>query len=147
MREEIYSKLEDLKKYVQFLGSYQSHRKEELRENYTLRGAVERYLQLALECTLDVGEMIISIEGFRKPETYREVIEILGEEGILPREFAKRFAPSMGFRNILVHRYAEVDLDELYRHLQDDLEDFNTFAKYVAKYVEGKSRPAKNRSP
>jgi len=140
VREEIYSKLEDLKKYVQFLRSYQSHRKEELRENYTLRGAVERYLQLALECTLDIGEMIISKEGFRKPETYREVIEILGEEGILPREFAKRFAPSMGFRNILVHRYAEVDLDELYQHLQDDLEDFNTFAKCVAKYVKGKIR-------
>ncbi|MFQ6065545.1 MAG: HepT-like ribonuclease domain-containing protein [Candidatus Bathyarchaeia archaeon] len=44
----------------------------------------------------------------------------------------------MGFRNILVHRYAEVDLDELYQHLQSDLEDFNTFAKYVAKYIERK---------
>lgn len=138
MREEIYSKLEDLKKYVQFLRSYQSHRKDELRENYTLRGAVERYLQLALECTLDIGEMIISKEGFRKPDRYREVIEILGEKGILPRDFAKRFAPSMGFRNILVHRYAEVDLDELYRHLKHDLEDFNTFAKCVAKYIERK---------
>lgn len=138
MREEIYSKLEDLKKYVQFLRSYQPHKKEELRENYTLRGAVERYLQLALECTLDIGEMIISKEGFRKPESYRQVIEILDEEGILPREFAERFAPSMGFRNILAHRYAEVDLDELYGHLQYDLKDFNTFAKCVAKYLERK---------
>ena len=67
MREEIYSKLEELKKYVRFLRSYKSHRKEELRENYTLRGAVERYFQLALECTINIGEMIISKEGFRKP--------------------------------------------------------------------------------
>jgi len=138
LREEIYSKLEDLKKYVQYLNSYRSHSREELRENYTLRGAVERYLQLALECILDIGEMIISREGFRKPETYREVIEIVGEKGILPTEFAEKFAPSMGFRNILVHRYAEVDLDDLYQHLQDDLEDFNIFAKCVAKYLEEK---------
>jgi len=138
LREEVHSRLEDLRKYVQFLRSYQSHGKDELRENYTLRGAVERYLQLALECTLDIGEMIISKEGFRKPEAYREVIEILGEEEILPKEFAERFAPSMGFRNILVHRYAEVDLDELYQHLQDDLEDFNTFAKCVANYIKRK---------
>jgi uncharacterized protein YutE (UPF0331/DUF86 family) len=62
------------------LESYQSRAKEELRENYTLRGAVERYLHLALECTLDIGEMIISKEGLRKPESYREVIEILGKE-------------------------------------------------------------------
>lgn len=60
MREEIYSKLEDLKKYVQFLRSYQSHRKEELRENYTLRGAVERYLQLALL----IGHSLWFSEGF-----------------------------------------------------------------------------------
>lgn len=139
MREEIYSKLEDLRKYVQFLRSYKSYRKGELRENYTLRGAVERYFQLALECTINIGEMIISKEGFRKPESYREVIEILGEEGVLPGDFAEKFAPSMGFRNILVHRYAEVDLDELYQHLQSDLEDFNTFAKYVAKYIEQKN--------
>jgi len=140
VREEIYSKLEDLKRYVRFLKSYQSHAKEELRENYTLRGAVERYLHLALECTIDIGEMIISKEGLRKPESYREVIEILGKENILPKEFAERFAPAMGFRNILVHRYAEIDLNELYEHLQNDLQDFSTFAKYVAKYLEEKWR-------
>jgi uncharacterized protein YutE (UPF0331/DUF86 family) len=124
VREEIYFKLEDLKRYVQFLKSYQSHSKKELREDYTLRGAVERYLHLALECTLDIGEMIISKEGLRKSESCREVIEILGKENILPREFAKRFASAMGFRNILVHRYAEIDLNELYEHLQNDLQDF-----------------------
>ncbi|HPQ05458.1 MAG TPA: DUF86 domain-containing protein [Methanothermobacter sp.] len=32
-----------------------------------------------------------------------EVIEILGEIGILPRDFADKFAPAAGFRNILVH--------------------------------------------
>jgi uncharacterized protein YutE (UPF0331/DUF86 family) len=140
VREEVYSKLEDLKRYVQFLKGYQSHAKEELRENHTLRGAVERYLHLALECTLDIGEMIISKEGWRKPESYREVIEILGEENILPREFAERFAPAMGFRNILVHRYAEIDLNELYEHLQNDLQDFSTFAKYIARYLEREQR-------
>ncbi|MFW6111107.1 MAG: type VII toxin-antitoxin system HepT family RNase toxin [Thermoproteota archaeon] len=138
MKEEIYSKLEDLKRYVQFLRGYQSHTKQELREDHTLRGAVERYFQLALECTLNIGEMIISEEGFRKPESYRQVIEILGEERVLPREFTERFAPSMGFRNILVHRYAEVDVDQMYHRLQDNLQDFNTFAQNIAQYIQDK---------
>jgi uncharacterized protein YutE (UPF0331/DUF86 family) len=34
--------------------------------------------------------MVISQGGFRKPETYKEIIEILGEVGILPEEFAER---------------------------------------------------------
>jgi len=43
---------------------------------------------------LDIGEIIISMEELRKPEEYKEVIEILGEADILPKEFAKKFAPS-----------------------------------------------------
>lgn len=59
---------------------------------------MERYFQLALECAANMGEMIISREGFRKPESYREVIEILSEEGVLPRDFAERFPPFHGFQ-------------------------------------------------
>jgi hypothetical protein len=30
--------------------------------DHTLRGAVERYIEVALECMIDIGEMIISKE-------------------------------------------------------------------------------------
>jgi uncharacterized protein YutE (UPF0331/DUF86 family) len=136
MIKEIHSKIKDLEKYVNLLKNYKNCSNEELERNLLLRGAVERYLQIALECVLEIGEMIISKEGFRKPEKYREVIEILGEEGVLPKDFAKRFAPAAGFRNILVHHYAEVDLDKLHKHLQKDLKDFDIFVRYVVKYLE-----------
>jgi len=99
---------------------------------------VERYLQVAIECTLDIGEMIISAEGFEKPETYREVIEILGREKVLPEDFSIQFAPAAGFRNILVHAYSEVDVRKLYEFLQEKLEDFDTFAMHIARYLERK---------
>jgi len=41
-------------------------------------------------------------------------------------------------RNILVHRYADVDIDELYYHLTHDPKDFDTFAKHISIYVKGK---------
>ena len=80
--------------------------------------------------------MIISSQGLRKPETYKEVIEILGEEGILPVRFAERFAEAAKFRNILVHMYAEVDVEMVYEILQNNLGDFDEFAKYIARYLE-----------
>lgn len=135
MKREIHSKLKDLEKFTNILKDYQKCSKKELEKDLTLKGAVERYLQVALECVLDIGQMIIAIKRFRKPEKYREVIEILGEEGILSKKFAKKFAPAAGFRNILVHKYAEVDLDKLYEHLQS-IEDFDTFAKHIAKFIK-----------
>jgi len=38
--------------------------------------------------------MIISREKLKRPESYQEVILILGEQGILPGNFAIKFAPS-----------------------------------------------------
>ena len=101
-----------------------------------LRGAIERYFQIALECVIEISEMIIAEKGFRKPEKYREAIFILGDNGILPKNFSKRFAPAAGFRNVLVHRYAEVNLNKLYRHLQEDLKDFDAFARHIVRYLK-----------
>ncbi|MFQ6128733.1 MAG: DUF86 domain-containing protein [Thermoplasmata archaeon] len=132
---EIHSKLEDLRRYTGLLKGYRERGREQLESDLTLRGAVERYLHLAIECVLEIGEMIISKEGWRKPETYREVIEILGERGALPAEFAGKFSRVAGLRNILVRRYSDVDLDELHNHLEDDMKDFDEFARHVAHHL------------
>ena len=93
-------------------------------------------MQVALECVIEISEMIIAERGFRKPERYRDAILILGENGILPKSFAKKFAPAAGLRNVLVHHYAEVDLDKFYNHLQKDLKDFDTFARHIASFLK-----------
>lgn len=136
MKDEIVSKLEMLGEYLRILRGYQSHSLEELKMDVTLRGAVERYMAVAIECCLDMGNMIISKEKARKPESYREVIEILGGVGVLPKDFAEKFAPAASLRNILVHMYARVDIEKIYGYLQNNLEDINEFAKFIAKYLE-----------
>ncbi|KAB2948417.1 MAG: DUF86 domain-containing protein [Candidatus Methanoperedens sp.] len=88
MNDEIASKLEHLREYVTILKGYQHHQIEELQTDHTLKGAIERYLEVALECTIDIGEMIISREKLKRPESYQEVFLILGEQGILPKNFA-----------------------------------------------------------
>jgi uncharacterized protein YutE (UPF0331/DUF86 family) len=138
MREKIAEKLAELKHYADFLESYQDRSEDQIEDDYTLRGAVERYLQIAIECTLDIGEMIIAYEGLRKAGTYREVMLRLGDAGILEKGFASRFSLAAGFRNILVHHYTTVDVKETYKHLQGDLDDFRDFAAAIAKYLEKK---------
>lgn len=138
MKDIIISKLEELKEYVKILKEYQKYSVRDLERDKTLRGAVERYMQISIECVLDIGEMIISLEGLKKPESYREIIEILGKEGIIPNSFAKKFSIIAGFRNILVHRYAKIDLNELHRNLKYNLGDFNKFLRYIAIYLKRK---------
>ncbi len=135
MNDEIASKLEQLGEYVDILKGYQHFKIEDLQADHTLKGAVERYLEIALECTIDIGEMIISREKLERPETYQEVFLILGEHGILPEDFAVKFAPSAGLRNILVHMYTKIDIGRLYYYLQNNIDDIEQFGKYIAQYL------------
>lgn len=136
LQEKIVKKIESLREYAGYLQGYQNNTLEDLQKDPTLRGAVERYLHLSAECVIDIAEIMIAELGLRKPEEYREAINILGEAGVIPAEFAYYFAPLAGFRNILVHEYAKIDLSEVHRHLQQDLKDFEKFSGYIAGYLE-----------
>lgn len=136
MKAEIEDKLERLEERVKQLRSYSDISKEDLKDDSMLRSASERNFQVALEIVLDICSMIISREDMEKPEDYRSMIRLLGEEDILDEEFAKRFQNAASFRNILVHQYADIDLDKLHKYLTENLEDFDTFTREVAKYAK-----------
>ncbi len=137
-KEKISLKLRSMKKYMDFLSSKRNVSREELEGDYELRSAIERNFQLAIESTLDMGEILISVEGFEKPEDYKSVILILGKHAILPKDFAEEFALAAGFRNVLVHMYEEVDTGILHDFLHNRLDDFDTFAKFMVEYVRSK---------
>lgn len=138
MKQEVEDKLERLEKRVSALREHSDTGLEELEEDTMLMNAVERNFQVALEIVLDICSMLISEEGMEKPDDYRQMISALGEKGVLPEDFAERFEGAAGFRNILVHQYDEVDMEKLHNRLTEDLEDFDTFAQNIARYLKEK---------
>lgn len=134
MKNKIFRKIKMIDKALDFLNSLDLN-EQRLENDYMLRSSVERNLHIALESMLDIGEMIISKENFEKPESYADVIKILGKEGILPEELAKRLENAARFRNVLVHLYNKIDTDLLYRNLKN-LRDLSEFAKHIAKHCE-----------
>jgi uncharacterized protein YutE (UPF0331/DUF86 family) len=99
-----------------------------------LRDIVERNLEVAAQCCIDICHRIISLEGARKPVDYYDAILIMAELDILSADFARRLAPLAGFRNILVHEYLLVDWDEVYRHLHQ-LDDLERFSELVTQWL------------
>lgn len=130
-------KIAELQQFVKILRTLQKkiNRKQFLSEDF-VRRAVERYLQLAIEATLDISDQIINEEGLRKPKEYRDNILILGEQGILPKSFAVRFAHAAGFRNILVHDYVRLNKEKVYEHFKKDAVDIEKFIKAVLIYLK-----------
>ncbi|OGG09725.1 hypothetical protein A2781_00930 [Candidatus Gottesmanbacteria bacterium RIFCSPHIGHO2_01_FULL_42_27] len=72
---------------------------------------------------------------FRPAQDASESILILGEEGVIEKDFAKHFSKIAGFRNILIHEYLKIDYKIVADNLNKYLADFEKFARQVAKYL------------
>jgi len=70
------------------------------------------------------------------PSRYSDIFPALAEIGVLPPDFAQKLIGMAQFRNVLVHLYLEVDLRQVHRYLQEDLDDFMVFARYVSEWLQ-----------
>ena len=104
--------------------------REDLQVSHEKVWAVEHGLQTSIQIVLDIGNHLLADLGENNLEDYSSVLVRLGTSGILPIEFADKIRPMAGFRNLLVHEYAEVDLKEAYRMLRDPLGNFEDFGKH-----------------
>ncbi|MGB9720786.1 MAG: type VII toxin-antitoxin system HepT family RNase toxin [bacterium] len=125
--EEALRRLEEIKKLSvdQFLSDWKS------------QDAALHNLQITIEGCLDIGNYIIGLIGSKSPDTYVQIIEILGEEKVLPKDFWETAKNMAKFRNIIVHEYLYLDLNKVYSFLLKT-DDIRQFLKYLIEYLETK---------
>jgi len=51
----------------------------------------------------------VSFNRWREPDGYRDLFQILQENGLIPKEHLTTFQNMASFRNMLVHRYEKTD--------------------------------------
>lgn len=127
----IEAKISHIQKYLKLLERYQEFSQKEIEQNPDLRGAVERYLYLAVQATLDLGEAIIAFKGFRRPGTYTDVFYILEEEKFVSTDLSEKLVNMTKFRNVIAHDYEKVDFGIVYDALKSRLTDIEEFTKSV----------------
>ena len=95
------------------------------------RRFVEHTLQLAVQVCLDVAAHIVSDDRLGEPRTNHELFALLAAAHWLDAQQASTLRKMVGFRNVLVHGYAQVDLGVIEDVLRNHLEDFESFATSI----------------
>jgi uncharacterized protein YutE (UPF0331/DUF86 family) len=124
-----------LDKYLSFLKQISRFNLTEFTEDPRNYGSAERFLQLAIETTLNIGNHIISTHNFEAPQDYADIFIILSKHSILPKNFAEELNNMARFRNRLVHVYWEVDTSRVYNIIQSKLGDFEKFKRYITEFL------------
>jgi uncharacterized protein YutE (UPF0331/DUF86 family) len=98
-----------------------------------LRGVKYTFVT-AIEACVDVAQHICATEGWGPPTDNGDAARLLGEHGALTPELAAAMRKAVGFRNVLVHDYIEVD-DSIVVDRLKGLSDLEELVSQVAAYV------------
>jgi len=125
--------ISNIRKYLSILNNYKDISIENLLNDLTLRGAVERYLYLAVQATIDLAEAIISYNELRRPATFSETFEILNEHNMISKEVKTSMIQMTRFRNRITHDYGDIDYNIVYDILINRLIDIDSFLEEISK--------------
>lgn len=122
--EVIRKRLRKLDEYLAILAGLRGYTFEEFVADPEHYGSTERFLQLAIEALTDLGNHVIADLQLGTVDWYSDIPRLLNEAGYIDLETRENWIRMIGFRNVLVHDYLEVDRKLVYEVMQERLGDF-----------------------
>ncbi len=100
-------------------------------ENYTKQDSVILNLERASQATIDIATHIIKTRNLGLPNSSRELFSILFDAGIISENICNQMQGMVGFRNIAVHDYQNLNLEIVVAIIENHLGDFEEFIKEI----------------
>lgn len=135
----VVDKLRHINQYTNDLKQMRGMSKETYVTDIVTQRAVERTFMNLIQSCIDLAQHIRAEEGLTPSGTSKKEIEALGNAEIIARETQAKMEEAVGFRNILAHRYGDVNHDVVYDVLHNDLHWFDRFQQEVAQWFQQES--------
>ncbi|MCU0520770.1 MAG: DUF86 domain-containing protein [Anaerolineae bacterium] len=133
--EVIRKRLNKLDEYLQVLRVQQRYTYDELASDPERYGSVERFLQLAVEVLSDLGSHVVADEGLGVVDWHSDIASVMCDHGYIDADLRDRWVRMIGFRNVLVHVYMDIDLRIVYDVLQHGLADIEALRQVFAEML------------
>jgi uncharacterized protein YutE (UPF0331/DUF86 family) len=135
--EIIAAKLESLGRCVARIEAKRPASRTALAADIDAQDIIVVNIERAVQLCVDIGaHLLAGVEG-PSPATMVEVFRQLEERGLIESALAERLARAVGFRNIAVHQYRELDWDIVFQIASRGSEDFRSFARAIAAFLAG----------
>ncbi|NPV71081.1 MAG: DUF86 domain-containing protein [Firmicutes bacterium] len=135
----VLSLLQELERRLERLYSLSNTSVKTLVEDASIRDQVERNLEVAIQCCIDLGTHLLASMGGPSPESYRDVFVSLGSLGVIDDTLSESLARMAGFRNVLVHGYLTLDPRRMHESL-NRISDIRGFVEAVVHYIEAQKK-------
>lgn len=117
------------------LRGYASREPSEVAADAARLGHVKYLFVTMIEGCVDAAHHVLASEGWGPASTNADAVRTLARHGVLDAGRAEQVARAVGFRNILVHGYADVDDRQVLAAL-GRLDDIGAYVAALARLME-----------
>jgi len=132
-RDVVSAKLETLRRCVQRVKEKTPATAKSLSDDYDLQDIICLNLERAIQVSVDLASHAIADADLPAPTSMSESFEHLFRLGLIPADLALRMRKAVGFRNVAVHAYQQINWTMVYSIITTRLDDFRAFADAVAR--------------
>lgn len=96
---------------------------------------VMHLLLICIEAVASICNHLMAKTAQKAPASYGECFEGLRDLDILDDALVNRLIQMARFRNILVHRYWEIDQERVVQYTRNNLDDFDEYLRKIGQFV------------
>ncbi|MBN2093715.1 DUF86 domain-containing protein [candidate division KSB1 bacterium] len=100
-------------------------------DDFLKQDAIAINLQRAAEQCIDLANHLVKIKKLGIPKESKDAFTFLANAGLITQELSKRLKSMVGFRNILVHEYQDLELRLMREIIEHHLDDLILFTECV----------------
>jgi uncharacterized protein YutE (UPF0331/DUF86 family) len=126
-RELLAERAAAVDRHLRRVAEYLPHHAEDLQPLSTRTDAVVLHLWQAVQVVIDLAVSSCVRLGLGSPPTYADAFRMLAGAKVIPSELAQRLGHAAGFRNLIVHAYAELDLHRVHTAATSGPTDLRAF--------------------
>jgi len=124
-------KIDSILRCIQRVESRIPSTKEEFIEDLDAQDVIVLNLTRIIQLCVDIAMHVIAQTNIDAPQTMSQSFERLKRLNIVDKNLADKLKKSVGFRNIAVHNYDELDLDLTFDIASKHINDFKSFIKQI----------------
>jgi len=133
--EVIRKRIQKLEEYLSILREIQKHPLDAFLSTPEYYGSAERFLQLSIEASIDIGNHLVADLNLGQAEWHSDIPDIFRQKGYISSKLCETWVRMIGFRNVLVHDYVDVDHKIVYDALQNRLGDIEALKEVFANFL------------
>ncbi len=129
-------KLESLARCLERITAHTPASNGELALDYDRQDIIILNLERSVQICVDIGSHILSGIDDARLDTMSAVFTTMAKKKLIPANLALHLTRSVGFRNIAVHEYSELDWNIVYSIITERLPDFYEFGSLILTLLE-----------